>query len=329
MRLLIVLLLAISCSSNKKELITINGETMGTYYRIKLYSSEDSVKIKKSVDKFLVLFNNIFSTYIPDSEISRINKSKFDKSKLSKSLNKLMALSLEISKQSRGYFDPTVGPLVNAWGFGPDGKAKKPTTEEIEELKGRIGYQLLKLKDNWLRKEVGNMYIDLSAVAKGYGVDELVQFLEYQGYTNLLVEIGGEVRTRGKKASGDLWRVGIEGPSNGLGSKIAKVVSLNNMSMATSGSYRNFLKYGDEIFNHTIDVKSGRPVNHKTISVSVIHEYCTDADAWATAFMGMGAKKALKLADELSIGAFIQYKEAGKIKKIMTKTFKEYITTNK
>ena len=323
--LLILLFIFISCDRGEKKLVEINGNTMGTYYRVKLYSDKPARAHKKDIDKFLKLFNNVFSTYIPDSEISKINKSKFNKVKMSDTMSKLMTVSLDIGRKSRGYFDVTVAPLVNLWGFGLEGERKKPSDEEISKQLQIIGTHKLRIKDNWLEKDNKNLTIDMSAIAKGFGVDELVKFLEYEGYKNLLVEIGGEVRTRGKKSDGSLWRIGIEGPNESLGSKIVKVVPLVNMAMATSGSYRNYIKYGDDVFTHTIDPKTGRPITHKTLSVSVLHDYCADADAWATALMSMGEEQALKFAEENDLLAYIQVKTEQGVKILVTKSFEKYI----
>ena len=237
---------------------------------------------------------------------------------------RVIDLSLDISKKSYGYFDITVGPLVDAWGFGPKGKQGKPSKSEIKTLLKNIGYEKISIKDGWLYM-AKPMKLDLSAIAKGFGVDELVKFLEYQGHQNLLVEIGGEVRSRGKKEDGSLWRVGIEGPSEKLGSKLVKIITLNNFSMATSGSYRNYLKLGDRVFNHTINPKTGAPIEHKTISVSVLHTYCADADAWATALMSMGAEKGLELANRNDLMAYFQVLNGKEIQKIGTKAFNKFI----
>jgi thiamine biosynthesis lipoprotein len=331
MKLIIImsLFLILGCSSKQEELLTVKGKTMGSYYQVKVYSKKDPVALKKDIDKFLVLFNNVYSTYIPSSELSKINTSKFDKVKLSDSMTKLLMVAEEVNRSSRGYFDITVGPLVNAWGFGPNGKRKKPTVEEVKTYLTKTGAQHLKLKDHWLTKEKKGMYLDLSAIAKGFGVDELITYLEYAGHKDMIVEIGGEIRSRGKKRDGTRWSVGIEGPSKSFGDKLSTVVFLNNIAMATSGSYRNFVKYGNETFSHTIDPKTGYPAKHKTVSVSVMHEYCADADAWATAFMAMGAKKALKMANENDIMAYIQVLEGKEVKIIMTNAYNQYIKKHK
>ncbi|MAX65513.1 MAG: FAD:protein FMN transferase ApbE [Halobacteriovoraceae bacterium] len=316
----------IACSSEKK-FVSIEGKTMGTYYRVQLYSSESKEKLKADIDKFLRLFNQVFSTYIEDSEVSKINKHKFDQIKISDSMKKLIELSQNISRKSYGYYDPTVAPLVNLWGFGPHKVKSAPEKRVIEQAIKKVGFNKLEVKDDRLYYLKG-MELDFSAIAKGYGVDELVKFLEYQGYANLLVEIGGELRARGHKADQTTWKVGIEGPNESLGASIIKVVPLKNKSMATSGSYRNYLKYGDKVFSHTIDPHTGMPVEHKTISVSVVHDYCADADAWATALMSMGAEKGLDIADKNGLAVFFQVKEGDKIVYKASSYFDKYLKTS-
>ena len=323
---LIILLTFVSCQG-KRKLIEVKGETMGTYYRVKSFTDVEPAELKQDLDKLLVLFNKIFSTYIKDSELSKINSSKFQRFELSKPLQKVMTLALDINKKSGGYFDVTVGPLVNAWGFGPDGKQKQPTAQEIKTLLEQSGSQYLSLEDKILRTKKEGLYIDLSAIAKGFAVDEMIKFLEFKGHKNLLVEIGGEVRTSGTKPDGSNWKLGIEGPSENLGSKISKVIELKNMSLATSGSYRNYIKYGDKVFSHTIDPKSGYPSEHKTVSVSVLSEYCADADAWATALMSMGAEKGIEIANNLDIAAYFQVKNNDKIDIIMSRKFIKYTSS--
>jgi len=321
-----ILIIFISCSGEKK-LITIQGETMGTYYKVTLQTDSNDESLKKEIDQFFIFFNQVFSTYISDSEISKINNSKNLTIKVTDTMKKMLELSFDISRKSHGYFDITVGPIVNAWGFGPKGKIlKKPTDKELEELRKIVGFEKLSLKKNYLNKKVDNMYLDMSAIAKGFGVDELVKFLEYKGYSNLLVEIGGEVRSRGSKPDGSLWRVGIEGPDEKLGAKLSKVILLKDMALATSGNYRNYLKFGDLFFGHTIDPIKGAPANNQTISVSVLSEYCADADAWATAFMSMGAGPGLKLADQYNLLVYFQVKENNKLKVLTSRAFDKYIS---
>lgn len=324
----LILFILVSCSS-KIELVEVSGNTMGTYYKVKTYTDESPENVKKEVDKLLKLFNDIFSTYIPTSELSLINNSEFKRFELSKPLKRVFIISQDIFRKSGGYFDITVGPLVNAWGFGPNGKQKKPSKAQLQELMDSIGFHNIELKDKILRFSKENTYIDMSAIAKGFAVDEITKFLEFNGHQNMLVEIGGEVRTTGTKLDGSSWRLGIEGPGDSLGAKISKVIPLNSKSLATSGSYRNFVKYGEEVFNHTIDPKTGYPVKHQTISVSVISDYCADADAWATALMSMGAKKGLDLANKQNLAVYFQVLEKNSIKVLKSREFVKYMNSNK
>ena len=326
---IILTLLLISCNSETK-LVIVEGETMGTYYRVTTYSAGDKAGLKVDIDKFLMLFNNIFSTYIPTSEISKINNNKYAEVGVTDTMKKLLELSQDISRKSKGYFDITVAPIVNAWGFGPAGKVlKRPSEEVLTELKKNIGYYKLKFKEKILYRESKAVQLDMSGIAKGFGVDELVKFLEYQGYGDLLVDIGGEVRSRGKKTDGSLWRIGIEGPTETLGSSISKVVELDNMALATSGNYRNYVKFGDTIFGHTIDPLTGKPAKHRTVSVSVLSEFCADADAWATALMAMGSDKGLDLANKYNLLVYFQVQKNAKLEVLTSRAFDKYVNKKK
>jgi FAD:protein FMN transferase len=333
MKLFMVILwtfLFVACtqkSESAKSVFTIQGETMGTYYVIKLNENNvDTNRLQQDVEQKLKEFNQIFSTYIPTSEISELNKLKSGlKTTLSQDLNYLLEQSILIHHESGGAFDPTVGPLVNRWGFGPDKNQNKPTPREIQKLKAKVGLKLIHLRDNVYTKNIDDLYLDLSAIAKGYAVDKLLHYLkDEKGYQNILVEIGGEVRGQGRKGDAH-WMIGIERPSEKLGGELQLVVPLLNRSIATSGSYRNYLKYGDEVFNHTIDPSTGMPVTHKLVSASVIHEDCATADAWATAFMVMGAEKALDIANRKRLMVYLLVKTDEGLKEFKSIAFEQYL----
>lgn len=308
----IFLSLIIAC---REKDIHITGNTMGTYYSVKINNTKlDSNDLKEEIDDLLVDFNQVFSTYIKDSELSLINQAKkYQEIKLSNDLNFLLELSKDISEKGEYSFDITVGPLVNAWGFGPDGKRKIPTESEIIELKKNVGMDKIILKDGILKKLNDNVYIDLSAIAKGHGVDAVVDFLKEKNIKSAIIEIGGEVRTIGKKDSRNKWRVGLEKPNESQTSEIEAIVLLEDMAMATSGSYRNYIKYQDEIFSHTIDPRTGKPVNHSLISVTVVSDTCAKADGWATVLMVLGPKYGPVLVEKLAIPAYFVYKEGEEI----------------
>lgn len=321
--LTLIILIQISCSKSK-DLIHLTGSTMGTYYSVKLYSDQDKENLKVQVEEVLKEVNQVFSTYITDSEISRINQSSGE-IEITPVFKEVLDLSLKINNESNGAFDPTVGPLVNLWGFGPNKERLKPSDKEIQKALENSGLNKLKIKENKLIKPSKEIYIDFSAIAKGQGVDDLGLVLESRGITDYLVEIGGEVRARGKKPDGKSWLVGIEKPSEKLGEAIQKVIKLDNLSIATSGGYRNYLKYGDKVFTHTIDPKTGYPVTHKLVSVSVLHKDCAVADAWATALMVLGDEKGLDIANRTGLKAYFLVKKDKDFIELKTENFKEFL----
>ncbi len=317
----------------KSNVIAIQGKTMGTYYSIKVLSDKklDKEKLKDELDKKLISFNQTFSTYKKDSELSLLNQLPKDTpKKISSDLAHVLKRAKTVYIKSNESFDVTVGPLVNAWGFGPDGKRKKPSSEQIIKLKKTICSRYFDVSpDNIFTKEIDGLYIDLSAIAKGFGVDVIYDLLQEKSFNAFLIEIGGEVRTKGYKHGNKPWVIGIEKPSEKLGSSIQKAVPISDFAMATSGSYRNFIKYGDAVFSHTIDPITGQPVKHKLVSVSVISNNCADADAWATAFMSLGPEKGIKIAEELEIPALFLLKTNNGFEEKLSKKFAIYLSETK
>jgi len=312
-----------SCLTKNEEVVHITGNTMGTYYSVKVVGADvDREALKVQVDGLLKEVNNVFSTYIKDSELSKLNKSHLSiPIKITPVLAEVLKLSKSIYKDSEGAFDVTIGPLVNLWGFGPDKIRKQPTDQEIMKKMSDVGSDHFRLIESTIIKSKPNLYIDLSAIAKGQGVDDVALILTSIGFKSFLVEIGGEVRGQGLKPDGSKWRIGIEKPSEELGQAIQKVIDLDNMSIATSGGYRNYLKYGDKIFSHTINPKTGRPVDHKLVSVSVLNPSCAVADAWATAFMVLGAEKGLDIANRLGLKAYFLVKTDKGFKELQSSKF--------
>lgn len=322
----IPLLFLISCSKPSARLYKFEGQIMGTYYVVKLYSEERTDGLGEQIKSRLDELNAIFSTYDPNSELSRINKAQAGKEiTMSEELREVLELSAQINKEASGYFDVTVGPIVNAWGFGPDGKRKRPTEKELNELRAKVGMHQFKLEGPKLVKSKSDIYIDLSAIAKGYAVDKILELVQSKGFKSALVEIGGEVRAFGKKPDGASWLIGIEKPEEKLGQGIQAIVALNDSAMATSGGYRNYVKYGDAIFTHTIDPIKGVPANNRMISVTIVDSSCVKADAYATAMLAMGADKALALAKKLKLAAYFIVKKGENIDIIVTDSLKPYL----
>lgn len=302
---------------------------MGTYFRVKIAAElqEDRASLQKAIEDRLAQLNAVFSTYAKDSELSHLNQAEaFKELEISKEMNEVLSLSKDVSTKSEGYFDVTVGPLVNAWGFGPGGRQKRPLDPEIKKLQEKVGMDLFEIRNaKKFIKTKKELYIDLSAVAKGYAVDKVLEMLEGKGYRSVLVEVGGEVRVLGKKPDGSDWLIGIEKPSEKLGTGIQAVVKLFDMAMATSGSYRNYVKYGDDVFSHTINPVSGRPARNNVISVTVLAPTCALADAYATAFLAMGHEKGLSSAKKLGLPAYFIVKKGERTAILMTESFKPFV----
>lgn len=315
---LLGLLLFVSCNQTER-LVHLTGRTMGTSYNIKFYTNEkleEESEVQTKVDALLVGVNKEMSTYLKESEISYFNQTdRLGWLKISGDFFRVSAYALELASLTEGAFDPTIGPLVNLWGFGPGGKRVVPEEKDIEAARKRVGFDKISLnpKTSEIKKKVPGVYLDLSALAKGFGVDKISEFLIQNGSKSFMVEIGGEVRTLGKKKEGDSWRIAIESPHpQSQGESYQRILELNSLSLATSGSYRNFFMQNGKKYSHTIDVKSGRPVAHTVASVSVAHkDSCMKADALATALMAMGLEKGIEFAKKQGIAAYFVYRVDG------------------
>jgi thiamine biosynthesis lipoprotein len=275
---------------------------MGTSYSVQWSDSSISIstsELTNLIEQRLAHISSLMSTYIPSSQLSEFNQSRETGwHAVDFELAWLVDKALLISRQSAGAFDITIGPLVNLWGFGPDDSTFAfPTDTEIKIAKRSIGYQNLevRLDPPALNKKLIGLYVDLSAIAKGYAVDAIAQILNEKDIVNYMVEIGGEVKGKGVAPHGNPWRIGIETPNFQRG-QIEQIVSLKDVGVATSGDYRNFLEYNGRRYSHTIDPRSGYPVSHNLGSVTVIHESTAIADAWATAFMVLGAEESYQLS---------------------------------
>ena len=331
-----VLITILSCQSGQhtlKKIIHIQGRTMGTGFNVKAVVHQDFIQssLEDKINERLKQINKSMSTYIKDSEISLFNKTLSNMPfEVSKDFQLVLSHALKVAEKTNGAFDPTIGPLVNLWGFGPEGKRKKPSKEIVDQTKELVGYKKILLDNSNLKKTVNGVYLDLSASAKGYGVDAVIAVLKESQITDAMVEIGGEVRTMGESLSRP-WKIGVEKPVEGSFEQSSlKVVTLKNVALATSGSYRNFFKEDGKSYSHTIDYKSGMPVETSLVSVSVISNTCMDADAMATALMAMGTEDAINFAKKNSLKAFLIYKDPkseGKFKFFESLSFKKATTS--
>jgi FAD:protein FMN transferase len=314
---------------------SLTGQTMGTMYSVKLARLPAGIEVDtlhRKVEQRLQQINALMSTYQHDSELSRFNRYQQDDwFEVSAETAKVVAIALEISRLTQGAFDVTVGPLVNLWNFGPDPKRDQmPTAEQVEQARVRVGYQQLevRLSPPALRKRTPEIYVDLSAIAKGYGADAIAQLLIDRGIADFMVEIGGDVRTGGTRHDGQPWRIGVEKPIGHLRS-VQQIVGLSAQSLATSGDYRNVFEYEGQRYSHAIDPTTGYPVRHQLASVSVIHHQCSMADAWATALLVVGPDAALQLAQDHSLDVFLILRTDQGFEERMTDGFSRFLQTNR
>ena len=305
---------------------SIQGSTMGTYYRVQYKSTPQCQVSQASIDKLLVDFNLSLSTYLPNSEISLFNNRLDEKfyPVSARFSNVLMAANM-VWEQSGGAFDVTVGPLVNLWGFGPQESAAFPSVESQVKAFEAVGMQYLELRraraggqtrgldsvsgENFgaysVSKKVPNLYLDFSALAKGLGVDEIAHSVKQTGCADFMVDIGGEVRTLGFSPKARPWRIGIEAPDATRRGMIQRVLELSGHSVATSGDYRNFREVDGVRVDHVIDPRTGKPADNTVVSVSVVHEDAMWADAYATTFMVLGAEEGIRAAENLNLAVLV------------------------
>ncbi len=305
--------------------VTLSGQTMGTTYNI-TYLDENGRDFQAGIDSLLIVFNQSLSTYIPESEISRFNQQDTLKFELP-FMPPILERSAEVFQKTGGAFDPTIGPLVNIWGFGPDGPSLKDSVE-IASLLRQVGFNKISFDQEEIRKD-SLMYLDFSAIAKGYGVDVVGDYLEQKGVENYLVEIGGDLAVKGVNDRGELWKLGINRPDQAASaSDLYSMVALDNSGMATSGNYRNFYMRDSVMISHTINPKTGYPVSHGLLSATVIAEDCMTADAYATAMMVMGTEKAIQLDESMeNLQVFLIYGDgAGGYTSYASESLKPYLS---
>ena len=309
---IVVLLMLSGCSQPPKQLIHLQGNTMGTTYNVK-YLVPDTGPVEglqQQIDTRLARVNALMSTYDVQSELSRFNQYRFeDGFELSDETRFVVAEAIRIGHLSGGVLDVTVGPLVNLWGFGPDKRPEKiPTPQMLDDIRAYVGLDKIFLEGNALRKLHPMVYVDLSPIAKGYGVDVVAELLLSHGLENFLVEIGGEMRVKGQRGNGDEWLIAIEKPVTSERA-VQRVISIGENAVATSGDYRNYFEKDGRRYSHLIDPRTGQPIDHNLVSVTVVHSSSMTADALATALMVMGWDEAIALAEAERLAIFLIRKQ--------------------
>lgn len=316
----------ISCNNKINNKVKISGLAQGTFYHIS-YIDNKSTDYQRQIDSILNSFNKTASVYDSNSIISRINRNERDVY-LNNDFINIFKKAQEVSEASDGYFDITVGPLVNAWGFGSK-PHHKVSENELTELLKHVGYKKVAIVNNELIKTDTMMILDFNAIAQGYSVDLIALFLESKGVFNYLIEIGGEVLAKGKKENDKLWSVGIEKPSENKDEEqqLQEIIDINNKAIATSGSYRKYFEENGIRYSHTINPKNGEPTKNNLLSVTVLANDCVSADAYATAFMVMGLERSkLLLSKNKNLQAyFISSKPDKSFDIYISDGFKNYI----
>ena len=302
----------------QKRKIEFVGQTMGTSYSIK-YIDEDGRNFKEEIDSLLEAFNMAHSTYMPESEISRFNREGILRYE-SPFFYPVLVRSKEIFSKTEGAFDPTIGPLVNAWGFGPE-ESRSPAKAVVDSLLQFVSYDSIFFDTVSVCKLKKGMKLDFSAIAKGYGVDVVANYLKERGIYDLFVEIGGEIYCHGLNEGGEPWRVGVNFPTyDQTEQEVAQaIVPLYDRAIATSGNYRNYYEVDGVKYAHTIDPATGYPVQHSLLSASVFAPDCMTADAYATAFMVLGLEKAILIDErETDIQIYLIYSDEDRVLKTYT-----------
>ncbi|WP_062062487.1 FAD:protein FMN transferase [Aquimarina longa] len=317
----------ISCKQeNKLYHNYTKGKAFGTTFSIQ-FIDDQKLDFSKDYDSLIEAINTSMSTYIPDSDISRINKGDTT-IVIDEHFKKVFATSKKIYKETGGVFDPTVGILVNAWDFGPKGKIISLDSLKIDSLLVSVGIDKIVLKEHKIIKSHSNTFLDFNALAKGYAVDVFAEFIADKGLENYLVEIGGEIRGKGtnilKKKP---WRIGVEDPNFDGTQSYSKIVSLHNEAMATSGGYRKYkTDVNGERYIHILNAKTGYPLKSNLLAVSVMTNSCMEADAYATALMSMGLEHSLEfLKTKKELKVFLMYEDENKeLKTLSVNGFPEH-----
>ncbi len=323
----------------RTELHHFSGATMGTSYSVRVVENApvstarlELKLLQAKVDQRLGEINRLMSTYDTESELSRFNqhqgKGWFS---VSRETAHVVEFALKVASETGGAFDPTVGPVVNLWGFGPDKNQELPPTEaNLAAARLLIGYTKLAVRADppALRKSHPGLYVDLSAIAKGFAVDEISKLLSKLGFVSSMVEIGGEVRTQGSKPGNSPWRIGVEKP-DAKGRSLLEVFRLHDAALATSGDYRNFFEHKGIRYSHTIDPTTARPVQHQLATVSVLAETCLEADALATALLVLGDRDGYAWCLEHGVAALFLIRNDHKVVRRATPQFEKMIAKNK
>ena len=313
-------------------MLEIHGRTMGTFYGVKVVGDFPGGQqaLQTQVDSLLKHYNDEISTYDPNSSLSKFNQQQTTAPfPVSQDMADIVISAVRVGQRTQGVLDVTIGPLVNLWGFGPDRRPVKiPTDAQIAAARQRVGIQRLHVDVSAdhaeLRKDIPNMYVDLSTVGEGFGADKIADFLESRGVHNYLVEIAGASRSRGVNAKGEPWKLAIQKPTDEL-DEVQAIVKPDGRAISTSGSYRNYYELNGQRYSHIIDPATGKPITHRLVSATVITPTALEADGLDTALMVMGPEKAMAFAKQQHLAVYLVIKTDKGFKAEYSETFKPYL----
>jgi len=327
--LLLSLLLVAGCATGPAPVpLVLQGESMGSVWTVKLAAPRERMPglqlgIQARLDRVVAQM----STWEPDSSLSRFNAAPAGhRQMLEEEFATVLAYALALARDTDGAYDPTIGPLVNLWGFGPDGPRTVPDEEAIAAARARVGWQRLDF-DAATRtlEQPGGVYLDLSSIATGFGVDEVARHLESEGVHDYLIELGGELRAAGRRPDGQPWRVGVERPDavSAEGAPFLATLVLQDQAVGSSGDFRNFFEQAGRRYSHHIDPRTGHPVSSRLASVTVLHAECMQADALAMAITALGPERGLEWAEERGLAALLVLRGDEGFVERMTPAFRE------
>lgn len=308
------------------------GKTMGTTWRVSLVDIDEAraKTLTRNIQARLDADDRLLSTWKPDSALMRFNRStSLAPWPVSPALADIVTVSLRVGADTRGAMDITVGPLVNLWGFGPDKQPLHvPDPQQINAAKARTGLQHLRVineaQQQYLQKDLPDLFVDLSTVGEGYAADHLARLLEQEGITRYLVSVGGALVSRGLNGKDRAWRVAIQKPTD-RENAVQAVVDINGHGISTSGSYRNYYELDGKRISHVIDPQTGRPIDHKLVSVTVISPTALEADAWDTGLMVLGPQKAREVVEQQKLAVYMIVREGDKFVSWMSPQFAAFL----
>lgn len=313
--LLALVLLLAACQPREPEIQHLDGQVFGTFYQISLPGSlgkDELARLREGIEAELEAVDASMSTYRDDSELMGLNRQPVGQwLELSAELMTVLSAAQQVAEASDGAFDITVGALVNLWSFGPEARPSRiPEPDELAARLAQSGHTHLQLDQQQHRaRRLSDHFVDLSGIAKGYGVDRVSAWLLAQGQDNHLVNIGGDLVGLGERRPGQPWRIGVELPDSSQTQVARHILPIHDLSVATSGDYRNFFEDDGQRYSHTIDPRSGQPMQHRLASVTVLHPSNMLADAWATALMVVGPEQAQELARQQNLMVLLLSRE--------------------